>query len=77
MKMRHTNVIENEMVTALNGTKQIGDNAPSKKPDGIRGKEEARRVYTTGGTNMKCGGERKAIRKGLDKINFGSVILPV
>ena len=55
MKKRHTNVIENEMVTALNGTKQIGDNAPSKKPDGIRGKEEARRVYTTGGTNIKCG----------------------
>ena len=55
MKKRHTNVIENEMGTALNGTKQIGDNAPSKKPDGIRGKEEARRVYTTGGTNIKCG----------------------
>ena len=55
MKMRHTNVIEKKMVTALNGTKQFGDNAPSKKPDGIRGKEEARRVYTAGGTNMKCG----------------------
>ena len=56
MKKRHTNVIENEMVTALNGTKQSRDNAPSKKPDGIRGKkEEARGVYTIGGTNMKCG----------------------
>ena len=55
IKKRHTNVIEKKMVTALNGTKQFGDNAPSKKPDGIRGKEEARRVYTAGGTNMKCG----------------------
>ena len=55
MKMRHTNVIEKKMVTALNGTKQIGDNAPSKKPDGIRGmNEEARGAYTIGGTNMKC-----------------------
>ena len=56
MKKRQTNVMENEMVTALNGTKQIKDNALSKKPDGIREKkEEARGVYTIGGTNMKCG----------------------
>ena len=68
----------NEMVTALNGTKQIRDNAPSKKPDGIWGKnEEARGVYTTGGTNMKCGWQRETIQKGLGKINLWPVILPV
>ena len=48
-----------------------------KKPDGIRGKkEEARGVYTIGGTNMKCGWQREAIQKGLNKINFWSVIYP-
>ena len=56
MKKRQTNVMENEMVTALNGTKRIRDNASSKKPDGIRGKkEEARGVYTIGGANIRCG----------------------
>ena len=78
MKKRQTNVMENEMVTTLNGTKQIRDNVPSKKPDGIRGmNEEARGAYTIGGTNMKCEWQRQAIRKGVDKINLWSVILPI
>ena len=47
-------LMENEMVTTLNGTKQIRENAPSKEPDGGKN-EEARGVYMIAGTNMMCG----------------------
>ena len=40
MKKRQTNVMENEMRIAWNGTKQVRDNVQSKTPDGIWGKNE-------------------------------------